>query len=251
MNWSPSRRLVSGRFVAVSGCSVFVFLTLASFFLGVSPIKNWIPLTFGARRVYTDWHVDTAEFRHSTNLNTQAPFLTRIANLARRFKFPTSLRSPSSQMPPPSPPYVLSDWERRTYYSGISSDPPELLYRSDLLENPFPVPEGRHSHLPTKTIHGVFNTPLNPVWGTVAPQIRDVLKARKIRYSAITTARFATSGEDGKATLGPVVAWIAIHPATTTAKVAYEASPDILALLRANGVEGVVVEWYEGVVERL
>jgi hypothetical protein len=93
--------------------------------------------------------------------------------------------------------------------------------------------------------------PLNAVWDTVAPQIREFLKARKIRYSAIKTARFVTHGEDGKDTLGPVVTWIATHPTTTTAENAHDASPDILALLKANGVEGAVVEWYEGAVEKL
>jgi hypothetical protein len=78
--------------------------------------------------------------------------------------------------------YVVSDWQRTTYYNGISPDHPELLYRSDLLENPSPIPKGRHPHLPTKTVYGVFNTPLNAVWDTVAPQIREFLKARKIRY---------------------------------------------------------------------
>ena len=148
-------------------------------------------------------------------------------------------------------PYALSDWERTTYYNGISPDPPELLYRSDLLENPFPKPKGRHPHLPSKTVHGVFNTPLNAVWGAVAPQICELLEARKIRYSAINTARFVTHGEDGKNTLGPVVIWISTHPTTTTAENAHDASLDILALLKASGVEGVVVEWYEGVVEKL
>ncbi|KAJ6463355.1 hypothetical protein C8R45DRAFT_1055836 [Mycena sanguinolenta] len=148
-------------------------------------------------------------------------------------------------------PYVLSDWERTNYYSGISPDPPELLYRSDLLERPFPIPKGRHPHLPTKTVRGVFNTPLNAVWDTVAPQIRELLKARKIRYSVIMPARFLTCGEDGEDTLGPVVIWIATHSTSTTAENAYDASPEILALLEANGVEGAVVEWYEGVVERL
>ncbi|EIW74718.1 hypothetical protein CONPUDRAFT_170052 [Coniophora puteana RWD-64-598 SS2] len=147
--------------------------------------------------------------------------------------------------------YALSDWERTNYYNGISGDPPELLYRSDLLENPFPIPKGRHPHLPTKTVHGVFNTPLNAVWDTVAPQICESLKARNIRYSVITTARFVTHGEDGNDTMGPVVIWIATHPTTTTAENAHDASPDIIALLKANGVEGAVVEWYEGAVERL
>ncbi|KAH9179857.1 hypothetical protein EDB89DRAFT_1900916 [Lactarius sanguifluus] len=139
-------------------------------------------------------------------------------------------------------PYVLSDWERTTYYNGISPDHPKLLYRSDLLENPFPIPKGRHPHLPTKTAYGVFNTPLNAVWDTVAPQICD---------HQDKTARFVTHGEDGKDTLGPVVIWIATHPTTTTAENAHDASPDILALLKANGVEGASVEWYEGAVEKI
>ncbi|KAI0055877.1 hypothetical protein BV25DRAFT_1872997 [Artomyces pyxidatus] len=110
--------------------------------------------------------------------------------------------------------YVLSDWERTTYYN-------------------------------------VFKTPLNAVWDTVAPQIREFLKSRKILYSAIQTARFVTHGEDGRNTVGPVVIWIATHPGTTTAETALDASSGILAILRANGVEGTVVEWYEGAVERL
>ena len=153
-------------------------------------------------------------------------------------------------MDSPSP-YVPSDWERTTYYSGISPDPPELIYRSDFLENPFPIPKGRHPYLPTKTAHGVFNTPLNAVWGTVAPQICECLKALKIRYSSINVARFVTECEDGNNTRGPIVIWIATHPATTTAKNAHDASLGILALLKDNGIEDVVVEWYEGVVERL
>ncbi|KAJ7130847.1 hypothetical protein C8R43DRAFT_664571 [Mycena crocata] len=146
--------------------------------------------------------------------------------------------------------FVLSEREKTTYYHGISSDPPELLYRSDLVANPFPVPKGE---LPTKTVHGVFNTPLNLVWNTVGPQIHDFLKAQKIRYSAISVARFITHGEgpDWEVTRGPIVIWIAVRPNTTTANDAHDASLDILAILEGNGVEGAVVEWYEGVVERL
>ncbi|KAH9081743.1 hypothetical protein EDB83DRAFT_2334483 [Lactarius deliciosus] len=148
-------------------------------------------------------------------------------------------------------PYDISEWEKTTYYHGISLDPPELLYRSDLLQKPFPIPKGRHRSLRTKTVYGVFNTPLNAVWDIVAPQIRDLLVKRKIRYSAIQTARFVTHGEDGKDTLGPIVIWIATHPTTTTAENAHDASPDILALLKDNGVEGAVVEWFEGAVVKL
>ena len=147
-------------------------------------------------------------------------------------------------------PYDLSDWERTAYYNGISPEHPELLYRSDLLENPFPIPEGRIPYVPTKTVHGIFNTRLNTVWDTIAPQICKLLKDRKVRYSAVMTARFITHGMDGEDTSGPIVVWIATHP-TTTAKNAHDVSPDILSLLKANEVEGVVVEWFEGVAERL
>ena len=147
--------------------------------------------------------------------------------------------------------YVLSDWEKTIYYSGISPDPPEPLYRSDFLENPFPIPTGRYHHRSTKTVYGVFRTPLNTVWGTVAPQIREILKAWKIRYSAIHAARFVTHGSDGNDTLGPIVIWIATQPTTTTAENAHDVSPDILSLLKASGVEGAVIEWYEGVLKKL
>ncbi|KAI5985767.1 hypothetical protein EDD15DRAFT_2301313 [Pisolithus albus] len=161
--------------------------------------------------------------------------------------------TPSSTLPIASnttavAPYELSDWERTTYYHGISRDPPKLIYRSDLLDNPFPKPVGSHHHLPTKSIHGVFGTPLNPVWRTVGPQICGILKARKICFSSIDTARFVTHGEDNKDSLGPIVIWISAPPNTATAKDAHDASQDILAILESNGVKGAVVEWCEGVV---
>ena len=70
---------------------------------------------------------------------------------------------------------------------------------------------------------------------------------------AINTACFVTHGEDGKdsETIGPVVIWISTHPTTTTAENAHDVSQDVLALLKANGVEGAVVERYQGVVEKL
>ncbi|KAI0031794.1 hypothetical protein K488DRAFT_86473 [Vararia minispora EC-137] len=120
----------------------------------------------------------------------------------------------------------ISEWERTTYYyRGISPKHPNFLYHSDLLENPIPIPKGRHPHLPIKTVYGVFNTPLNAVWNTAA--------------------RFVTHGKDEKDIIGPVVIWISTHPATTTAKNAHYASPDILVLLKADGVKGAAVEWYE------
>lgn len=57
------------------------------------------------------------------------------------------------------------------WYHGISGNPPKLMWRSDLEANPFPIPApgARFFKIPNKTAHGVFDTPLNAVWGTVAP----------------------------------------------------------------------------------
>ena len=150
-------------------------------------------------------------------------------------------------------PHLISEFKRVHYWHGISIDPPELLYRSDLESNPFPVPlpKTRWFQLPVKTAEGVFETPLNAVWHIVAPMIVALLKKRSIKYSALKTARFSTCDEDGNKTLGPIVIWIATHPNTTSAENARDASPDILHILKEHKVEGAVVEWYEGSVEKL
>ncbi|KAJ3725471.1 hypothetical protein C8R42DRAFT_708467 [Lentinula raphanica] len=82
--------------------------------------------------------------------------------------------------------------------------------------NPFvkPVGESFWQQLPYKTINGVFGTPLNAIWDTVGRQLRPT-----------------------------------VHPNSTSAK--ESASLDILALLEDKEVHGVVVEWTEGVVQRL
>lgn len=55
---------------------------------------------------------------------------------------------------------AVSEYERTTYYNGITGDcdhPDLLLYRSDLLTNPFTKPKGRYAHLPSKSVHRVYN----------------------------------------------------------------------------------------------
>jgi len=147
-------------------------------------------------------------------------------------------------------PYLISKYEMNFWYHGISGDPPKLMYRSDLETNPFPTPPpGTHFfNIPTKTAHGVFKTPLNAVWDTVAPQILASMKAHGLQYSALKTAHFSTV-EDGKdETFGPVVVWIAVRPNTTNAKAVRDATPDILNVLADVQITNVVVEWYEGLV---
>jgi hypothetical protein len=143
----------------------------------------------------------------------------------------------------------------RLWYNGISSDPPSLLWRSDLEDNPFPVPAvgDRFPKIPTKTAYGAFNTPLSDVWdATVAPQIIDSMKTHNIKYSALQTARFGTVFEEnGEEILGPVVLWIAVHPNTTNAGAVRDFTPNVLHILNDAKITGVVVEWIEGTVERL
>ena len=152
--------------------------------------------------------------------------------------------------------HTPDDYERKSYYNGITgdSDHPELVYRSNFLATPFPRPVGRHAHIPVKSLRGVFDTPLNGVWNTVGPAIRDLVKDRNINWSSIDPARFFTHGPEGeeeKGSLGPVVIWIGVRPESTSSDTAHEVSQEILALLLKNGVEDAVVEWREAVPQRL
>lgn len=150
-------------------------------------------------------------------------------------------------------PHLISRFEQVHYWNGISIDPPELLYHSDLESNPFPVPlpGTRWAQLPVKTVGRVFNTPLKAVWHIVAPLIIALLKNRGVKYSALKTACFSTRDKDGKRSLGPIVIWIAVDPNTTSASAARDALPDILCILSDHVVEGAVVGWHEGTVEKL
>lgn len=139
------------------------------------------------------------------------------------------------------------------YYNGITGngDHPELVYRSNFSTSPFPEPRGRYHHVPIKSVHGVYQTSLNKVWGTVGPKIRDLIKQYKVHYSSIDPARFLTHEEGGTTTLGPVTIWIGVHPASTSPNTAHEVSQAILALLAKHGVEDAVVEWREAIVSKL
>ena len=142
-------------------------------------------------------------------------------------------------------PYYISDWERTNYYHGTFRHPPKLLYRSDLLSNPFPKPVGEHPRLVTKTMHAVGLAQLNDIWYEALTQISRISKARNIPYTIIGSARFRS--DDGiRSRRGPAVVWITIRHDTATTKDLHDASADILAYLQANGVEDIVVEWAEG-----
>ena len=152
--------------------------------------------------------------------------------------------------------YTPDKYERVSYYNGITGDDehPELVYRSDFLTRPFRKPVGRFANLPIKSLRGVFDTPLNGVWDTVGPEIRDLIKARKINWSSVDPARFFTHGPIGegeKGSLGPVVVWVGVIPGSTSSDTAHEVSQEILTLLLKNGVKDAVVEWREAVLQRL
>ncbi|KAG8736074.1 hypothetical protein FRC10_009720, partial [Ceratobasidium sp. 414] len=140
------------------------------------------------------------------------------------------------------------------HWHGISDDPPELLYRSDLESNPFPRPKpgARFYQLPVKTASGTWGTAMNDqVWRDVAPVIVELFKKRGIAYSVPMCTRFLIEDEDGQKVTGPVVVWVALHPGRNTAYDARDVSPDVLNILVEHGVKDAVVEWYEGAVEKL
>jgi hypothetical protein len=154
------------------------------------------------------------------------------------------------------PPYAVSAQERAWYYYGITDDgdQPKLLYRTSWEKDPWLAPTGRFARPPLKFARPVHKTPLNGVWDTVCYLVDDLVYAAVKRSYSINTARFLTvpNGEDVKeGTLGSVVIWISVYPDSTSADTAHEVSQEILRLLTDNGVDGVDVEWSEGVTSRL
>jgi hypothetical protein len=141
--------------------------------------------------------------------------------------------------------YVLSDWGRTTY-TTVSL--PTLLSSSTL-----PHPQGQTPSSPYQDRLWTLQHAAQRCLGHCrSPDPRVVESSEDSLLSHPSRqARLSPTARTGKDTLGPVVIWIATHPTTTTAENAHDASPDMLALLKAIGVEGAVVEWYEGAVEKL
>jgi len=145
---------------------------------------------------------------------------------------------------------MVSDFEATSYYLGISDDHPLLLFRTGSDKYPFVQPRGSQAYRLFKSVRGVYGTPLNAVWGTVGPLVRDLITTQKIRYTSIDVARFITHETDKKDISGPVVIWIGVYPDSTTADTAHNVSKDILGLLERYEIEGVEIEWREPVFWR-
>ncbi|KAI9433422.1 hypothetical protein F5148DRAFT_1301893 [Russula earlei] len=111
------------------------------------------------------------------------------------------------------------------------------------------------ANLPVESTHGVFDTPLNKdnVWIPLGLQVVQIIKARKVSVTSVDPARFYAHPEDEgeKGSLGPVVIWVGVKPGTTSPETAHEVSLEILGLLKDKGIEGVMIEWTESVLQRL
>ncbi|KAF8658393.1 hypothetical protein AX16_002002 [Volvariella volvacea WC 439] len=147
-------------------------------------------------------------------------------------------------------PDLISKYESDFYYHGLSGNPPPLLWRSDLEDKPFPVPEpgDRYFSIPVKTAHDAIDTPLAALWPTVCPAIVASLKSHGIKYTAVKPVRFSINSDEH---LGPAVVWIAIPPKSSEAGTVRDATPDILRILADAQITGVAVEWYLGTIKRL
>jgi len=143
--------------------------------------------------------------------------------------------------------HAVSDFEASSYYLGISDDHPHLLFRTGREEYPFVQPRGSQAYRLSKLVQGVYGTPLNTVWGTVGPLVRDLIKSQKICYTSIDVASFVTHETDKEDSFGPVVIWMGVYPGSTSADTAHDLSQDILDLLKGYGIEDVEIEWRESV----
>ncbi|KAF9493988.1 hypothetical protein BDN71DRAFT_1483222 [Pleurotus eryngii] len=147
------------------------------------------------------------------------------------------------------PPHLISEYERTNYYNGISTEPPKLLYHSNLESNPYPKRphEARYFTLPTRTTLPVTRMVLNNhVWGDIASQIINVIKQHSIQYSVLLPVHFRIINGDDIETFSPLTMWIAVQPGTMTTETAHDASPDIFHIFHNCDISSTMVEWYEG-----
>uniref|UniRef100_D8QKP7 Uncharacterized protein n=1 Tax=Schizophyllum commune (strain H4-8 / FGSC 9210) TaxID=578458 RepID=D8QKP7_SCHCM len=151
-------------------------------------------------------------------------------------------------------PYAVSEYERIMYYHAQGATAPALLYRSDLLERPYPLPPSpppprRPSPFAKRrtAMHALWNgnKDLRAMW--------DKVGERGIRWETINLYFYnegegesKEQGEDG-VTSRPVIE-IHVRPGGATAAQAHTASEEILTLLKGSGVPRgeVTVEWPEG-----
>ena len=143
--------------------------------------------------------------------------------------------------------HAVSEFEASSYYLGISDDPPVLLYCTGSDKYPFVEPKGFEAYRTFKSACGVYGTPLNAIWKTVGPLVRNLLRAQMIRWTSIDVARFVTYGDYNEETPGPVIIWIGVYPGSTAADTAHNLSKNILGLLKDYEVMDVEVEWRESI----
>ncbi|TFK46122.1 hypothetical protein OE88DRAFT_1638775 [Heliocybe sulcata] len=154
-------------------------------------------------------------------------------------------------------PGSASAFEKAVFYKGISEEHPHLLQHSDVMSRPFilPPPEGRHTAIPDKRAHGVFDPILTPdLWRQqVGPAIVNLLAetARNIHVSTMVPIRFSVSDNEGKPIFDEhIVIWISVFPGSTAEEACRDANTPILAILEKHQVKDAAVHWIEGTAER-
>ncbi|KAF8642055.1 hypothetical protein AX16_009711, partial [Volvariella volvacea WC 439] len=146
--------------------------------------------------------------------------------------------------------HSVSEDEAKIWYSGVSPDPPLLVFRTGRDKHPWVEPKGLEAYRTFKSVRGVFGHALKTVWKTVGRQTLDLLKDRNIRYTSVDPARFITYGDADKEIPGPVVVWVGVYPGSTDADTAFDLSKEILALLASVDIYDVEVEWREAIYSK-
>ena len=136
------------------------------------------------------------------------------------------------------------------YYSGISTTPPKLVYRTGGSKTPWVMPTGFEAYRKLKQARGVFGHKLNVVWKDVGPLVRDLLNTQRVAWTSIDVVRFITDGDDDEKIRGPVVLWVGVLPDSLQGEDAVNSGNDILDILANFAIVDVDVEYRESVYRR-
>ncbi|KAG5640814.1 hypothetical protein DXG03_006946 [Asterophora parasitica] len=164
--------------------------------------------------------------------------------------------SVSSTMP--DEPGLVGPREKAFFLTGISSpEHPHLLHRSDVDSRPWTIPEGRHTAIPSKSLHGASHPILNNNhWKhTIAPDVLLLVNApgSGIKVTSMIPLRFSTaSPPDGPRVLDEhTTLLISVRRGSMAETTCRDANDAIISIFARHGVDGIAVCWIEGDLERL
>jgi hypothetical protein len=175
------------------------------------------------------------------SVSTLSPSVTFVStgSIGSQLSASSTLPSVSSTLFEPD---SVSDYEKYHYYHGISSSPPELIYRSS--RTPFFAPQRAEAYSRERCLLPVYDHAIRSIWYALCTAIVSSLDALNVLWSTIDVVRFGTYERRGAPmNISPIILWIGVLPDTLSYHEASKSCSDILVLLSQYNLDSIEVEY--------